>query len=53
MSLNRLIQESKSNVGLGLEKDLRGAVSAAAELSAHLHKATNAKTGTLDFSRLN
>ena len=42
-----------SFTGLGLKNDVEGAVKAAAQLSTHLQKATNVKTGTLDFSKLN
>lgn len=38
---------------LSLEQDISKAVSAAAELSAHLKAATNVNTGNLDFSKLN
>lgn len=38
---------------IGMEEEIRGAISATAELSAHLKQATNIKTGNLDFSKLN
>jgi hypothetical protein len=36
-----------------MTEDILKASSAAAELKAHLQNATNVKTGTLDFSKLN
>ena len=41
------------SVGQSLTPELQSASKAAAELAAHLNQATNAKTGTLDFSKLN
>jgi hypothetical protein len=38
---------------LGVEEEIRGAIAATAELSAHLQKATNIDTGNLDFAKLN
>jgi hypothetical protein len=44
---------SNTNIKTGLADEMRGAVRSAAELSAHLQKATNTTTGKLDFSKLN
>ena len=44
---------SKTGKGLGIEKELKEASLAAAELKTHLANATNQKTGSLDFSKLN
>lgn len=49
-SLNKLMNGSKVN--LGLEEEIRSSIKAAAELSTHLTKATNVKTGNLDFAKL-
>jgi hypothetical protein len=40
-------------MGSGMADDIREATRATAELSVHLEKATNIKTGNLDFSKLN
>ena len=40
-------------IGTKMTAEIQSAVSAAAELKAHLQNATNVKTGTLDFGRLN
>lgn len=44
---------TKGSSGLGVTKDLEKATKAAAELKVQLDKATNPKTGNLDFSKLN
>ena len=49
--LNNIV--TSKNIDFNLEKDLRGAVKAAAELSTHLSKATNINTGNLDFAKFN
>lgn len=49
--LNNIV--TSKNIDFNLEKDLRGAVKAAAELSTHLSKATNLNTGNLDFAKFN
>ena len=50
-TLDQLMTSSSGKNSLG--KDLSEGARAAAELSAHLKTATNAKTGNLDFSKLN
>ena len=40
-------------IGTKMTAEIQSAVSAAAELKVHLQNATNVKTGTLDFGRLN
>ena len=50
MALHGLVNNTK--LDLGLDDQIQSAISATAELSAHLQKATNTKTGTLDFSKL-
>ena len=43
---------SNLKLGQGLNDGLRDAIRSATELSVHLEKATNIKTGNLDFSKL-
>ena len=50
-SLRSLMTNTKFDIGV--EEEIRDAISATAELSAHLKQATNIKTGNLDFSKLN
>ena len=51
--LSRLTMNPTAGGKLALTDDIRRASQAAAELQAHLNKAYNAKTGNLDFSKLN
>lgn len=51
--LQKLAMDPTSGGKFKLTDDLQKASVAAAELSAHLNKATNQKTGTLDFTKLN
>ena len=51
--LRKLISMSNIKTGSGLADGIREATRAAAELSVHLDKAANARTGNLDFSKLN
>lgn len=51
---NQLKSLTVSSAGeLGITGDIKNATRAAAELSVHLQNATNVKTGTLDFTKLN
>ena len=53
-ALHKLIMSSNNlNIGSHMADEIREAVHATAELSAHLQKATNVNTGNLDFSKLN
>ena len=49
--LQKLTLSSKGQ--LGITHDIEAASKAAAELSVHLQQATNVRTGSLDFSKLN
>ena len=51
-SLSMLVATSRDKLGASWSDDLRDATHAAAELSVHLQKAINTKTGNLDFSKL-
>jgi hypothetical protein len=53
MELKKLVLLSHEKSDLGLTKEFQEATRAAAELSAHLQKAVNTKTGNLDFAKLN
>jgi hypothetical protein len=52
-SLTKLTSAPTSGLGSGLAEDINKASIAAAELKTHLTNATNVKTGSLDFSKLN
>ena len=52
MSLKKLVTMSNIKPAQGMTDEIRKATNATAELSAHLQKATNIKTGNLDFSKL-
>lgn len=52
-SLTKLASAPTSSLGTGLAEDINKASIAAAELKTHLTNATNVKTGSLDFSKLN
>ena len=52
MSLKKLVVMSNIKPAQGMAEEIREATNATAELSAHLQKATNIKTGNLDFSKL-
>lgn len=52
-SLTAITRATQTTNELGITGDLRKAAQSAAELQAHLQHATNAKTGTLDFGKLN
>lgn len=52
-SLDSIVRTTQQTNELGITGDLRKAAQAAAELNAHLSVATNMKTGTLDFGKLN
>ena len=52
-SLTKLTTNSTVSGGLGITEDIQKAIIATTELKAHLQEATNVKTGTLDFSKLN
>jgi hypothetical protein len=52
MSLKKLVTMSNIKPAQGMADGIREATNATAELSAHLQKATNIKTGNLDFSKL-
>ncbi len=51
--LDKLITSQGSSPNLGIEKEIRNASKAAAELKVHLNSAINEKTGNIDFSKLN
>jgi len=48
-SLSKLVTSPSG----GIDKQMAAATRSAAELAAHLRKATNIETGTLDFTKLN
>ena len=50
--LRKITLISSAKMGDGLAEGIREATRAATELSIHLEKATNVKTGNLDFSKL-
>ena len=51
--LSHVINLPGSSFAGGITKDIQKATQAAAELKVHLESATNVKTGTLDFAKLN
>ena len=51
--LNNLVLNTKINQNSSMAGQIQSAVKSAAELNIYLQKATNIKTGSLDFSKLN
>ena len=51
--LNNLVLNTKINQNSSMAGQIQSAVKSAAELNVYLQKATNIKTGSLDFSKLN
>lgn len=51
--LNNLVLNTKINQNSSMAGQIQSAVKSAAELNTYLQKATNIKTGSLDFSKLN
>ena len=51
--LNNLVLNTKINQNSSMAGQIQNAVKSAAELNVYLQKATNIKTGSLDFSKLN
>ena len=51
--LSNLVLNTKINQNSGMAGQIQSAVKSAAELNVYLQKATNIKTGSLDFSKLN
>lgn len=51
--LNNLVLNTKINKNSSMAGQIQNAVKSAAELNVYLQKATNIKTGSLDFSKLN
>ena len=51
--LSKVINMPGTSVAGGITEDIQKATRAAAELKVHLQNATNVKTGSLDFAKLN